>query len=301
MNDTHDDLERRLRGLAAQAEGIALPPGRALRAVGDRRRRLRRRLGAGVVVACVIAAAVGVGVFGPRPSSTHVPVSKAPTTTTTVPAAAVTSLDAYVARETTQAQRAATRAGQASPFVGAYSAHSVPVDDDGRIVAVAAFFYSAAGHPVQVLSYAAGTWSVVAALGPDLGAPVQPLDNRHVLALDPGTPVSVADVTGDGRPDFLVLLSAASATPGVVVSQDGGTWRYVPNRQGSSPASDVLFDDPRFQDGRLVSTYDDCVPDCASGQSVPIVWTYERSSGEFRAPGPPGSTAATTATTAAGS
>src|ERR1035438_6791815 len=152
-------------------------------------------------------------------------------------------------------------------------------------VAVAAFSYSATGHPVQILSYAAGHWSTVAALGPDVGPPVQPSADLFFLA--PGTPVSVADVTGEGRPDFLIRVQAADNAPGIVVSQDGGTWRYIPN-SGPFPTSDVVARNPQFQDGRLVSDYDNCVPDCASGHNYQIVWTYEHSSGDFWAPNPPG-------------
>ncbi|MGA3149981.1 MAG: hypothetical protein ABSF33_21285, partial [Acidimicrobiales bacterium] len=256
MNDTDDQLQRRLRGLATQAELVPLPSGPAVRAASDRRR--RRRLGASVLCAIVIVGAVGTAALWPKGSSTVVPASKThtattapvlrattvpptttPTTTvttttgptTTVPTAnittaTVTALDAFVTEQAAAASKAAASAGQSSPPV---SVHGSPVHDRGTIVAVAAFSYSATGKPVEVLSYSAGRWSVVVAIGADLGPPSQPLGNRHLLALEPGLPVSVADVTGDGRPDFLIPLQAASTTPGLVVSQDGGSWRFVPN------------------------------------------------------------------------
>jgi hypothetical protein len=203
-------------------------------------------------------------------------------------AAQVTSaLDAYVAKQAAAASTAAAKVGQSSSFV---SVHSAPVKDEGTTVAVAAFSYSATGHPVQILSYAAGHWSTVAALGPDVGPPVQPSADLFFLA--PGAPVSVADVTGEGRPDFLIMVQAADNTPGIVVSQNGGTWRYIPN-SGPFPTSDVIARNPQFQDGKLVSDYDNCVPDCASGHNYQIVWTYEHSSGDFWAPNPPGWTAPT--------
>ena len=121
-----------------------------------------------------------------------------------------------VAEQASAASSAAASAGQASAPV---SVHSTPVDDQGTIVAVAAFSYSATGKPVEVLSYGGGRWSIAATIGADLGPPSQPLGNTHLLALDTGLPVSVADVTGDGRPDFLILLQAASTTPAVVVSR----------------------------------------------------------------------------------
>jgi hypothetical protein len=39
------------------------------------------------------------------------------------------------------------------------------------------------------------------------------------------TSATETDVTGDGRPDFLIKLEGADNTPGVVVSQYGGRWR----------------------------------------------------------------------------
>ncbi len=316
MNDNNDQLERRLRSLATQAELVPLPSGPAVRAVSDRRHRRRRRQGALVLCAIVIVGAVSTAALWPKGSSTVVPASKthtvttapalgtttvpsttAPTTTvppattptTTVPPANITTatvaaLDAFVAEQASAASSAASSAGQSSPAV---SIHSSPVDDRGTIVAVAAFSYSATGKPVEVLSYRGGRWSIVAAIGADLGPPSQPLGNTHLLALDTGLPVSVADVTGDGRPDFLIPLQAASTTPGVVVSQDGGPWRFVRNT-GPFPTSDVVSGNPQFHGGRLLSTYDNCDPDCASGHDEAITWTYQPSKGAFWAPDPPG-------------
>jgi hypothetical protein len=153
------------------------------------------------------------------------------------------ALDEYVAAQATlaAASAAAAKVRESSPFV---SVHSGPVKDGRVTVAVAAFSYSATGHPVQILSYAAGRWSTVARLGPDVGPPVQP--SADVFYLAPGAPVSAADVTGDGRPDFLIMVQAADNTPGIVVSQDGGTWRYIPN-SGPFPTSYVVARNPRFQ------------------------------------------------------
>jgi hypothetical protein len=202
--------------------------------------------------------------------------------------ALVTSaLDEYVAAQARVAAEsaAAAKVGQSSPFV---SVHSGPVKDGAATVAVAAFSYSATGHPVQILSYATGRWSTVARLGPDVGPPVQP--SADVFYLAPGAPVSVADLTGDGRPDFLIMVQAADNTPGIIVSQDGGTWRYIPN-SGPFPTSYILARNPQFRGRKLISDYDNCVPDCATGHNFKIVWSYKRSSGDFWAPNPPGWTA----------
>ena len=77
--------------------------------------------------------------------------------------------------------------------------------------------------------------------------------------------------------------------PGFVVSQDGGTWRYIAFSGPYAPTpTDVIARGPTFDGHTLVSDYDNCVPDCAGGQNTTIVWTYNRSTGEFNAPDPPG-------------
>jgi hypothetical protein len=105
----------------------------------------------------------------------------------------------------------------------------------------------------------------------------------------PGLPVQVADVTADSRPDFLIRLVAGDNQPGVVVSDDGGSWRLVPiappnGAAGQAQPSDVyVARDPTFSGARLVSTSNDCLPDCASGHLTTLTWTYERPGGYFRA------------------
>jgi hypothetical protein len=300
MTSDDTDLGRRLRDLAALADGAQLPPGRAVRALGERRRVRRRR----TVLAAVALAAAGAVIAGVLSGSTNphvVPTAPTRSTTTTLPASqlarAARSLRAYVAGLTAADATAFAAARRTTPALANYtpggpvtSVESKPVEDRGGIVAVAAFSYSANGRPVRVLSYGGGRWRTVALLGPDLGAPVQPRADRDLLGVST-VPVDVADVTGDGRPDFLVHLTAATNSPGVVVSQDGGHghWRYVPNA-GPFTTSDVLARTPAFKGGRLVTVYNDCTPDCASGAQTPVVWTYEPTTGDFWAPDPPGDT-----------
>jgi len=95
----------------------------------------------------------------------------------------------------------------------------------------------------------------------------------------PDTPLRVADATGDGAPDVLVRLLAADNEPGVVVSNDGAAWRLVPV---SSDATDVyIARDPTFKAGRLTSTSNDCIPDCADGRMTTITWRYDRQGRQF--------------------
>jgi hypothetical protein len=279
-------------------------------------RRTLRRIDTKVVVAVAAVAAVIVAliVVGPlrsssapprspvvnQPTTTTPTTTTAPTTTTTVPtipAAAASQLDSYVAAEAATDSAAASRSGQPFPFV---SDHSPPTVDGSDIIAVAAFSYDPGGHPVQVLHYSGGAWSEVAGLpGPsDPGTTA----TASSVFLTQG-PVSVADVTGDGRPDFLIEAGGADNTPGFVVSQDGdgGMWRYIAfvGPYANTP-TDIIARNPAFSGNTVTTDYNNCVPDCAGGTNTTIVWTYNRSTGEFTAPDPAGYPT-TSPTTAPGS
>jgi hypothetical protein len=169
-------------------------------------------------------------------------------------------------------------------------------------VAVGAVTDDPGGHPVQILEYDDGQWTPVAALAAPSGQFASGEPSSFVF-LTSG-PVSVADVTGDGEPDFLVLASAADNVPGFVVSDASGTWGYIPfSGPGVAPLTDVLGRNAQFQGNTLESVYDSCVPDCAAAQDVTVTWTYQPSTDEFTAPDPPGyvtTTTTTSSTTVAG-
>ena len=115
--------------------------------------------------------------------------------------------------------------------------------------------------------------------------------NSNWLATFAGAKISVADVTGDGRPDFLIPLNAADNVPGVVVSQDGTSggegWRYVPYTQGTLATKSYVFArDARFQGHALLTTYNSCSPNCAGGANSTVTWSYETKAGVFWAPTP---------------
>jgi hypothetical protein len=285
-------------------------------------RRSMRRVDTKVVVALAAVAAVLVAliVVGPlrsdnrptrsptvgQPTSTTTSTSTTSTTPpTTVPAGAASALDTYVADEAATDAAALKASGLASRFATSpfLADHSAPVADDGRGVAVAAFTYDPGGHPVQVLEYNDGQWTPVAALAAPSGQFASGEPSSFVF-LTSG-PVSVADVTGDGEPDFLVLASAADNVPGFVVSDASGTWGYIPfSGPGVAPLTDVLGRNAQFQGNTLESVYDSCLPDCAAAQDVTITWTYQPSTDEFTAPDPPGYITPTTTgstTTVAGS
>jgi hypothetical protein len=152
---------------------------------------------------------------------------------------------------------------------------TTPVRDDGSLVALVGVQTGVASGRVIVLGYRGARWIALARLA------------VSEFPIVPSTPVQVADVTGLGRPDFLVLVAAADNTPGVVVGQVAGRWELIPNA-GPFPTSPYMAREPRFVGDRLISQYDSCTPNCAAGTVTPIHWTFDRSLGEFTAPNPPG-------------
>ena len=141
--------------------------------------------------------------------------------------------------------------------------HSSPFASGSAELAVVGVTNGAQNRVITVLSLTTGTATPVATL--TLPYP------HYDFALD--LPVEVADVTGDGRPDVLVRVMAADNQPGVVVSDDGGTWRLVP---AAKNVGVYIARNPTFTAGRLTSINNDCVPDCARGRSTTITWRYDR-------------------------
>ena len=152
---------------------------------------------------------------------------------------------------------------------------TAPVRDDGALVAVVGVQSGVASGRVLVLGYRGTGWITLARLA------------VSEFPIIPATPVQIADATGDGRPDFLVLVAAADNTPGVVVGQVQGRWELIPNA-GPFPTSRYMAREPHFVGDRLVSQYDSCTPNCAAGAVTLIDWTFDASRGEFTAPNPPG-------------
>ncbi|HVA08748.1 MAG TPA: hypothetical protein VNG12_18595 [Acidimicrobiales bacterium] len=244
--------------------------------------------------------AIGVGKTGGSQPATTVSTTLSTTTTvsspppgstTTVPESGeAAQLAAYISVEAARDKAAASQ----TPMSWNGYLFTQPVNDAGVVVAVAAFSYDPAAKPVQVLAYTQGQWTHAASLplpwdDSARGAAM----NSGWLANYAGLTITDADVTGDGRPDFLIPLGAADNTPGLVLSQDGtsgGTsWRFVPYIQGSATTLSYEFArDARFQGNKLVTTYDNCQPNCAQGTTNPITWTYQRASARFWAASPPG-------------
>lgn len=275
-----------------------------------RRRRLHRRAatagaavgvaGAAVAFAMVLnsgAQTRAIRVMTPTNSTLPartVPTSPSGTTASTTPTAgslsgATADLNAFVASRAAEEANAARAAGQT--WYGYL--HTPPVSDGGALVAVVAYSYDSDAKPLQVLTFTDGHWTQTAALPPAPGqgfvTPQGAVMNSSWLAYFPEAAISVADVTKDGRPDFLIPLNAADNVPGAVVSQDSADratgWRYVPYTQGTSSTQQYIFArNARFQGNLLLTTTNDCNPNCAQGTTSTITWAYQDRVGLFSAP-----------------
>lgn len=232
----------------------------------------------------------------PTTTPTAPPTSATTPTTAPPPARAVTpamttALDAYVAGQAAANATAyqANKATTATLAIGAFpspssSVHSAPVVDGESIVAVVAYSYSPTGHTIDVLSYATGGWSVLAPLSSGVAAL---RSNPHLLRLSTWSSSGVASTTLTAvGPAFLVLTIAATTLPGLVVAPTGtgGAWQIVPHgpEYGLLAASTVVFaKTPHFTGSAVITTHDNCVPDCASGQNTQVRWTYDPSQKMF--------------------
>jgi hypothetical protein len=229
-------------------------------------------------------------IFGytPGPGAFDRPWTTAsPTSTANSP---VGSLELFISDQDAKHLLAAAVAGHPEWRQG--STHTDPVRDGNNLIAVVAFSYDPGNKPVWVLTYKNGTWTQTASQT-DPWCPCPPGHAPTPSSIDPSHPIQVADVTGDGRPDFLIPLSGADNTPGAVLSQDGAPptqWRYIPFT-GPFPAANYTGRDPKFDGTTLLSTFNDCEPSCAQGHTTTIQWTYQPNTGDFWAPNPPGWTA----------
>jgi hypothetical protein len=247
-----------------------------------------------VGVAVVAAAAIGVltQVHWAPATATH-PALGASANQTRHPSATAgvqqlspsASLGAYVVGESAEEARAAGLDPSQDTFGDpGVAERSAPVAYDGGYVAVAAFGFDPHGQPVQVLSYAGGSWKVVAALAfpVDPGTAVSSDSLSLVGSTDDTADISVGYATGSA-PDFLIPFAGAGCGRGPVVGDTSGAWQYLLFVYGGqTPSTEILGGDPRFDGGTLVSD-NACAASVPQDQRVTSTWTYDPSSGDFTA------------------
>ncbi|MBK9180181.1 MAG: hypothetical protein IPM45_11580 [Acidimicrobiales bacterium] len=135
------------------------------------------------------------------------------------------------------------------------------------------------GQPfTEVALLVSGTQASVHVFDPGLGR----WEDQQTITLAPsviaGSSVPSADLTGSGWPSFLVDLQGADAVENAVIAttDDGGTWESVPFQGGGDlPAGPVVPTFGKIVDGSLVTSQNDCVPDCASGTDTEVTWVYQ--------------------------
>ena len=259
-----------------------------------------------VVVAVAVATAVPLTValtqrhaapasgLSPSPSLSVTaqpsPPSPSPSLSFTAQPSPLDSLNAYVSSESAREAQAAKLDPSQDTFGDPNVAEvSAPFPYDGGYVAVAAFGFDPSGQPVQVLSYAGGSWTVVAALAPpvDPGTIVRSDSLNLWGSSDDTADISVGYATGSA-PDFLIPFAGSGCGRGPVVSDASGTWQYLPFVYGGqTPTTEVLGGNPRFDGGTLVSD-NACAASVPQDQRVTSTWTYDPSSGDFTATEQPG-------------
>ena len=278
---SEDDLRDLIRTAADRFE----PGADAIGAVNQRiarhhRQRIIKRYSAALIGASVVIGGVvwvlGSGHSGsvrvaskPPPSSVSSPTTAAPTTTPTT-GATTTSVPTSTSVATTVPVSPAQVLDRWLAAHPQAVLHSTPTKVNGRMTAIVGVQQSDQARAIEVIAIDGAQPSVLATIS--LPAPA--------FLFDPTLPVQVADVTGDGQPDFLVRFQAADAQPGVVVSDDGGVWRLIP----SSPGGVYIGRAPAFTQGRLTSVFNDCLPTCAAGHDTLRVWRFARAQGVFVTP-----------------
>lgn len=247
--------------------------GQEPRNVARRKALTPKSIGAGLLV-LMLSAALGALIIDHRrngvPSRSS---SNPPTTSVTTPtvASSSTTLSAGPSPLPTVSAPDA-RSAWMSVLGGHPSAASSPV---GPLTTTAVV---AEGETAFAYRFLKGRWQLRGSL--DLG--IEAVGNR---------PVRVADLTGDGEPDFLVALMSGHPS-GAVISASGGAWRVVPfaeEYQGIDQQEWVA--DPRIEGSMLLSDVNDCEPDCASGTHYVQPWSYDELNGVFypnTGPGTPG-------------
>jgi hypothetical protein len=152
---------------------------------------------------------------------------------------------------------------------GAGTASGV-VDEAGVPTALVEVTASPADERLDVVSLASGAAALEASLR--LPPPPGALSDFRFLG---AAPIVAADLTGDGWPDFLVLLNGAGSSVGVVVSDDGGPWRLVPTAAGD-PTAVYVSRSPAIAGGQLTST---TCGGPACDPALTLIWHYVRTGG----------------------
>jgi hypothetical protein len=221
-----------------------------------------------------VVAGTGIGFWAADASSSKRPVGQVVVSPGAAPAAPVSSVGPPTTPPTTVVS--ATTSDVSHPT----TVPLVPVPSAPTDVALPSV--SIPGH--EDLRLEDGTTVIVASTVDDQPPRYElTIIETHVVShleyrgfpFDATRPIEAADVTGDGRDDYLVPLDN-NGRASLLVSGDGGAWHLVLTRaiDGSGATSPELGRDPHLVDGVVQVQYDDCVPSCAEGTTTPVRLVY---------------------------
>ncbi len=154
---------------------------------------------------------------------------------------------------------------------------------DGQTpIALAAFSYDTNSLNVTVIAYQESNWAVVAQLSRPSDEPVAVSPSFPWMVTASYSPgISVGDVTHNKIPTFLIPLNFTDNIPGSFVVQTTpssiSSWNYATSYPslGNLRPTNVLARTPSFIGNEIMSTYNNCIPDCASGKVTAQYWQFD--------------------------
>ncbi|MDA8026080.1 MAG: hypothetical protein M0T78_06025 [Actinomycetota bacterium] len=227
-----------------------------------------------------------------NPSSKSPKTKASSSTSTTAPSIVATlsnsdpvaaQLKGLIANLSNQEAAAASSAGVT------YNGYIVsPAVLDGTTpIALAAFSYDPKSLNVKIFTYQSGSWSISDQLSRPQGLEAQANPSYPWMVTGSYSPgITVGDVTQNGEPSFMIPLLFADNIPGSFVIQTSPTslsrWHYANfNPSNGAKYTDVLARNPKFSATEIISSYDNCTPNCASGKTTQQFWHFDPGKQEF--------------------
>ena len=156
-----------------------------------------------------------------------------------------------------------------------------PVFDDRATPAVAVATMRQLSDPaipeVVVYRWDGKGWRTLARITLDVGGSVAADDGAST------TPIRTADLTPASAPDLVVTVHYNAGPASAVVSDVGGHWHALTFHGGLSQDGDERSDVQVGGDGTLVSSENDCVPNCAAGHAVTTRYRFVPATGRLEA------------------
>jgi hypothetical protein len=293
MSDT--DVDRTIANALASMAPPAPESGDAWRLI-ERRVRVRRRAARlAVVVAAtgaLIAAGLGVVVFGhtgagttvrtgappPTARSMTTPLTSAPPTPSTTPRAGPPPA-ATTPNSSARVDPAAALDALVKRHGASHASSGVIRTSNGELAAVSYNVAPPNGGTtphVTILTFDGSTWVKVTDVALDLGGMVLPLASN-------ATPITVVHLTGSATPDFAVIVNYNDGPAAAIISRARGSWRPLLFSGGPHGGDEII--NPTFTATAVAERANTCTPSCAAGNYVTTVYQYSQQTGTMVAGG----------------